>query len=403
MNMNKKTFVAAMMLLAVTNVGAQKNYEMGNPADQTNYGYLKDYAPLKKYVNLSKYPNFKLGIDYVNAATQAGLNVYGHTLAWHSQQPTGWLYGLLQDKPATPFENPDTMVNVAVTEKDFRTQQSVGWTADKTTYGFTIDYSSSDGLHLHTTKMNNFWEVQFVALDGIPLVKGKTYVVTITARGSKTGTLYTKLGDCSAGVNVNTTFQTDWKDLVLTYNNSTGGSFLLLQCGDFIGDLYIKSIKVEEQVGAMKVYDHSGRYLKVEATAKTSEAWDNQFWLVCPSEFAAGANFEFSADIRADKEAKVTTHIHQSPGSYVDYRALGDVQFNTQWKTLTVRGTVAVAGRSIAFNLSEFADANIYYFDNVSFKVNGVEQINNGTLEGTDLSSFKMKKKIVNRLLKNQK
>ena len=438
--MNKKTFVAAMMLLAVTNVGAQKNYEMGNPADQTNYGYLKDYAPLKKYVNLSKYPNFKLGIgttvndylynttvrestndnftetvagnamkmascvdgngnmnfntvrNYVNAATQAGLNVYGHTLAWHSQQPTGWLYGLLQDKPATPFENPDTMVNVAVTEKDFRTQQSVGWTADKTTYGFTIDYSSSDGLHLHTTKMNNFWEVQFVALDGITLVKGKTYVVTITARGSKTGTLYTKLGDWSSGVNVNTTFQTDWKDLVLTYNNSTGGSFLLLQCGDYIGDLYIKSIKVEEQVGAMKVYDHSGRYLKVEATAKTSEAWDNQFWLVCPSEFAAGANFEFSADIRADKEAKVTTHIHQSPGSYVDYRALGDVQFNTQWETVTVRGTVAVAGSSIAFNLSEFADANIYYFDNVSFKVNGVEQINNGTLEGTDLSSFKMKK-----------
>ena len=45
--MNKKTFVAAIMLLAVTNVGAQKNYEMGNPADQTNYGYLKDYAPEK--------------------------------------------------------------------------------------------------------------------------------------------------------------------------------------------------------------------------------------------------------------------------------------------------------------------------------------------------------------------
>lgn len=437
--MNKKVLLAAMIVLAPSTAQAQKKYEMGNPNDEANYGYLKDYAPLKEYIDTEKYPNFKLGIgttvndylnnstvkgltndnftetvagnamkmsscvssngsmnftqvkNYVNAATKAGLNVYGHTLAWHAQQPTGWLNSLIKDIPAEPFENPDTMVYVVVKEKDFRTEQNVGWTADKTQYGFSIDFSATDGMHVKTTKKNNSWEVQFVAMDGIPMEKGKTYKITITAKGSSKGNLYTKLGDWSSGVNVNTTFGTEWKDIELTYKNATAGSFLLLQCGDFVGDLYIRSIKMEEAVGAM-IVNEPRRYLKVEATAKTSEVWDNQFWIVCPANFSKGASYVFTADVRADKNAKASTQIHTSPGSYVTYQALGDIQFTTEWKTIQVSGTLADAGKSIAFNLSELAEANVYYFDNVSFKVSGVERMKNGTFDGTDLSTFKMKK-----------
>ena len=436
--MMKRSLLAAMIVLAASTAGAQKKYEMGNPNDEANYGYLKEYAPLKDYIDQEKYPNFKLGIgttvsnylnnatvkgmtndnftetvagnamkmascvnsngdmnfaqvkSYVNAATQAGLAVYGHTLAWHAQQPNAWLNSLIKDVPAEPFENPDTVVYVEVKSKDFRTQQSVGWTADKTKYGFTIDYSATDGLHVKTTKKNNSWEVQFVAMDGIPMEKGKTYRITITAKGSSKGNLYTKLGDWSAGVNVNTTFGTEWKDIVLTYKNATAGSFLLLQCGDFVGDLYIRSIKMEEAVGAMRI-DEARRYLKVEASAKKSEVWDNQFWLVCPAKFAKGASYVFTADVRADKSAKASTQIHNDPGSYVTYEALGDIQFTTEWKTIKISGNMAAEGKSIAFNLSELADANVYYFDNISLKVGGVERMKNGTLDGTDLSTYRMK------------
>lgn len=437
--MCKRQIISTMILLATSTAFAQQKYEIGNPNDETNYGYLKDYAPLKDYIDHEKCPNFKLGIgttvndylnnatvkgltndnftetvagnamkmsscvssngsmnftqvkNYVNAATKAGLAVYGHTLAWHSQQPTAWLNSLIKDIPAKPFENPDTLVYVEVKSKDFRTQQNVGWTADKAQYGFSIDFSATDGLHLKTTKKVNSWEVQFVALDGIPMEKGKTYKVTILAKGSSQGRLYTKLGDWSGGVNVSTNFTTEWKELELTYKNATAGSFLLLQCGDFVGNLHIKSIKVEESVGAMIVKEPR-RYLKVEASAKTSDVWDNQFWIVCPTNFAKGAKYIFTADVRADKSAKASTQIHTSPGSYVDYQAIGDIQFTTKWKTIQVSGNLANAGKSIAFNLSELAEANTYYFDNVSFQVNGVETIKNGTLDGTDLSTFKMKK-----------
>ena len=68
---------------------------------------------------------------YVNAATEAGLNVYGHTLAWHSQQPKGWLLKLLSDKPDPNSEQ----VYTEIASKDFRTSKSIGsWRSDEMTW-----------------------------------------------------------------------------------------------------------------------------------------------------------------------------------------------------------------------------------------------------------------------------
>ncbi|MBP3668869.1 MAG: endo-1,4-beta-xylanase, partial [Bacteroides sp.] len=118
-----------------------REYSGVNPQKE-GYEYLAEYLHLKEYVDRAKYPNFKLGIattaseytkqqlvyalvnsnadetvagnamkmascvddkgnmsfdnavTFVNSATDAGLNVYGHTLAWHAQQPNKFLNGL---------------------------------------------------------------------------------------------------------------------------------------------------------------------------------------------------------------------------------------------------------------------------------------------------------------------
>ena len=49
--MYKKNILPIMILLAASSAFGQKKYEMGNPNDETNYGYLKEYAPLKDYIN----------------------------------------------------------------------------------------------------------------------------------------------------------------------------------------------------------------------------------------------------------------------------------------------------------------------------------------------------------------
>lgn len=435
--MNKRILTLSMAVLYIFFANAQK-YKTGDPS-KPEYAYLKNYGALKDYVDHEKYPNFKIagativsdylnnsemkGIindnfnetvagnamkmascvgndgsmnfttvkNFVSATEKAGVQVYGHTLAWHSQQPNGWLRGLIKDKPAVPYENPDTMIYTVVGSKDFRTQQNIGWHADYSQYNYNVTFNATDGMKTTVTKKaSQNYEVQYWAMSDIPLSKGKKYKMVMTVKGSAAGSTYVRIGDWGGGPNKTISFTKDWQDIEWEFSNTVENPGVLLQHGSFVGSLYIKEIKFMEKVGAMKI-NEKRRFLKVETKAKQSEAWDNQFWVVSNSTLSAGASFVFTADIRADKPAKASTQIHNEPSNYVDYNALGDINFTTEWKTIKVTGKLSKSCKSIAFNLSELADANVYYFDNISFKVGGTERVKNGDIEGTDLSSFKMK------------
>ena len=236
----KKIYLLLTAVCLSVSAMAQEKFEQGKPNDD-NYRYLDNYLGLKEYIDYSKYPNFKLGAgtdvgnyvktnstvqklinanftetvagnemkmascvdgngnmnfttvkNYVNTATKAGINVYGHTLAWHSQQPKGWLLKLLADKP-DPSAGEEWTV---VANKDFRSEQGVGWKANETTYGFTISFDKTNGLKATTTKSYS-WEVQFVAWDNIPLETSKTYKMTFAIKGSKSGKIDGRLGSWS--------------------------------------------------------------------------------------------------------------------------------------------------------------------------------------------------------------
>jgi GH35 family endo-1,4-beta-xylanase len=231
--------------------------------------------------------------------------------------------------------------------------------------------------------------VQFLAATDILTTAGKTYKMTMTVRGSKAGRLVSRLGDWNGGASANIPFTTEWQDVEVNYKATMASNFLLLQCGDFVGDIYIRSIKFEEQKKG-KTINEDRRCIKAHATQKHDQPWDNQMWLV-PGSFASGASYVFTADVRADKPAYASTQIHNSPSSWVSSSALGNIGFTTEWKRVTVSGKFSAAGQSIALNLSELADENNYYFDNVSLKIGGVEKIKNGDFEGTDVSSFRVK------------
>ncbi len=144
--MKKQYIILALgaMLMASCADEFDRNFEVGRPDKIEKYAYLTDYKALKEYVSD---PNFHLGVgtdaadyanqgvtyvvtnvnfnetvagnamkmascvdengnmnfgtvsEYVKAAAGAGINVYGHTLAWHAQQPTAWLKTLVSNKP----------------------------------------------------------------------------------------------------------------------------------------------------------------------------------------------------------------------------------------------------------------------------------------------------------------
>ena len=284
------------MLAASLSVSAmaQEKFEQGKPGD-SNYRYLDEYKALKEYINTSKYPNFKLGAGttvpdylnkeeirnlhnknftetvagnamkmgsivngngdmnfetvkkYVKSATDAGLSVYGHTLAWHSQQPKAWLLKLIGDKP-----DPNSEVTyTTVASKDFTKDKTLGWKSDEATYGYSLKFDATDGLHVNCTKMaTNFWDVQFIVMENIPATIGNTYKMTMTVKGSTEGKFHSKMAsDLNDPWNTDycleIPFTTEWKDVEIEYKPSYANNFLLLQCGDFVGDIYVKSIKFE--------------------------------------------------------------------------------------------------------------------------------------------------------------
>lgn len=168
--MKKALIISALGVIMLASCADEFNqsYTVDKPARLAEYAYLDDYQTLKSYVDRSQYPNFKLGIgttaadynkkelvyaltnsnfdetvagnamkmascvnsdngsmdfttvtDYVTTATDAGLSVYGHTLAWHAQQPVKWLNSLMKDKELDI--DPNALIETFVSGNDFTT------------------------------------------------------------------------------------------------------------------------------------------------------------------------------------------------------------------------------------------------------------------------------------------
>ena len=199
--MNKQILVSALgaMLLASCADHFDQNFETVRPGKEAQYGYLEQYDALKEYIK--DRPNFHLGIgtavdeynkkelvyaltnsnfnetvagnamkmsscvaddgsmnfdkvsEYVKNATDAGLSVYGHTLAWHAQQPNKYLNRLIADKELPPAEDNPGLI---ITSGDPKAN----------TWDYEIYYDLDE-----------------------PLKAGKTYVISLNVRGTNPGTI----------------------------------------------------------------------------------------------------------------------------------------------------------------------------------------------------------------------
>lgn len=195
-------------LLALSSCADDKFSEFRTDMTQNkkDYLYLNNYEPLKKYVQDLKdagkcNPDFKLGValtasefneqgivyclagsnfdemtagnamkyascvdnkgvmnfdnvsSFVANAKDAGLTIYGHTLAWHSQQNNKYLNGLIKDKELPPAEeNPGLIITAGDPKAN--------------TWDYEIYYDLDE-----------------------PLKAGKTYEISLNVRGTNPGTI----------------------------------------------------------------------------------------------------------------------------------------------------------------------------------------------------------------------
>ena len=254
--MNKQILVSALgaMLLASCADHFDQNFETVRPGKEAQYGYLEQYDALKEYIK--DRPNFHLGIgtavdeynkkelvyaltnsnfnetvagnamkmascvaddgsmnfdkvsEYVKNATDAGLSVYGHNLAWHSQQPNKYLKRLIADKELPPSSN--------VTRC----------------------------LVIKNAEAGGHWDAQLYF--PAQLSKGKKYVFTMNAKATAPFDLilWGAPGDADLG---SISVGTQWNEYTVKFTPSANYENFVFAVGKLGGELDIKSLSLCEE------------------------------------------------------------------------------------------------------------------------------------------------------------
>ena len=335
------------------------------------YADLSLYQPLKSYVDRDAYPSFKLGVavdgqdsrlyslagenfdemtagnamkyasvvrsdgtmnftgvtNFLNAAESKGLTVYGHTLAWHSQQQPAYLNSLIQDKYV---EIPGDPGEMALVESDFNDGRHpfIGW-------GNNMSISVSDGAFKVTNpSVMQSWEVQFAYDVSKAFVNGQEYTLSFRIKGSVSGKLGAGLqildGYKSAGEFPDTQFGTDWKQVEIKCKCSAAGATrLVFSLGTFAGDIYIDDFKFltvgnKYEVVAMTPEEKKAaltaemeRWIKgmMEVTATRVSTWD------VVNEAIAGADYDRDGyyDLQTGQAGDMNNFFWQDYMGSIDY------------------------------------------------------------------------------------
>lgn len=265
-------------LLALSSCADDKfsEYRTDMTKNLKEYQYLNNYEPLKKYVEDMKAsgkcnPDFKLGIalaapdfnkqelvyclagsnfeemtagnamkyascvkddgtfdfntvkDFVTNAQDAGLTIYGHTLAWHSQQNKKYLSKLIADKEIQV--DPSQKVDKVDAYTDFSTMNSFPF--------YVMDYTPEikDGI--------------LISKYPVDVDAKREYKVTAMIKASEDGQIDVQTGNWGATTSQKMSVSTQWKEQSVTFSGlTTEKAFVVFQPGDFAGDISCKWVKV---------------------------------------------------------------------------------------------------------------------------------------------------------------
>ena len=192
--------------------------------------------------------NFSRVQQFVTDAKAAGLTIYGHTLAWHSQQQPGYLLGLMKDKEIdVPDEEKVDIADIDINYKGMKSWSL--WHSDFKNENDNTDYTITTGaggvLIRNNAKSNQNYMVQYQMAGGLSLKSDIKYTMTIKMKASDKASVAYSVGDWYPN-NYNGTFtiDTEMKEYTVQFEPVVEGGFVLFQTGDFVGDIVVESLKI---------------------------------------------------------------------------------------------------------------------------------------------------------------
>lgn len=452
-------------LLALSSCADDKfsEYRTDMTKNLKEYQYLNNYEPLKKYVEDMKAsgkcnPDFKLGIalaapdfnkqelvyclagsnfeemtagnamkyascvkddgtfdfntvkDFVTNAQDAGLTIYGHTLAWHSQQNNKYLNKIIDGREIKV--DPSQKVEKTDYQLDCSTLTKYDWSGSPESV--KTEWNKDGAVVITNPKpIEPFYELQYWLVNGISLEQGKDYKIVIEckAEGASDANIHFKLGGWGGGDEQQFTIPVGkgYQKVVLSVSPKMANNGIMFQHGDFAGKIYWKSITISHsEAPAMEIFtdqvsngnldsskptscfvvreagkkDVAGtpvaggpegkNCIVVHANANASTEWDTQFFIYTPNKaWSKDEQYKVTFWYKATKQIGADTQCHNTPGGYMHYQCLNpNPTFTTEWKKYESTGKIPEQGdgmHAIAFNLNKGKESTAidYYFADI--------------------------------------
>ena len=376
-------------------------YDVEKPQTIAQYEYLNDYAPLKEYLDRGAHPGFKvsaaLGVDefnqqgplfrlaahnfdeivagnamkmascvndqgvmdfskvssFVRAAEDAGLTVYGHTLAWHAQQPRKWLEKLIADKE----------LDVDPDQKTFTELSRQTYTDGKFPFyqmGCAPDIINGS-IHFVPT---GDWS-QFFCMTGCSMKAGN-YVAILHIKSTKDGmiSLTAQNGWGAEAQKITQKFTVkanEWVDAEVALNDIQGGNYdFILLPETFDGTLDLQSVtigqyespavEVEQEVKHQTYQDGPFPYYQMGCAPDVINGsihfvptgdW-SQFFCLTGLALTPG-NYAVDVEIKSTKSGNIKMTVQNGWGGDAESRD-GTVALKEGWTTARFKMTLEQGG-----------------------------------------------------------
>ena len=376
-------------------------YDVEKPQTIAQYEYLNDYAPLKEYLDRDAHPGFKvsaaLAVDefnqqgplfrlaahnfdeivagnamkmascvndqgvmdfskvssFVRAAEDAGLTVYGHTLAWHAQQPRKWLEKLIADKELDVDPDQKTF-----TELSRQTYQDGPFPFYQ--MGCAPDIINGS-IHFVPT---GDWS-QFFCMTGCSMKAGN-YVAILHIKSTKDGmiSLTAQNGWGAEAQKITQKFTVkanEWVDAEVALNDIQGGNYdFILLPETFDGTLDLQSVtigqyespamEVEQEVKHQTYQDGPFPYYQMGCAPDVINGsihfvptgdW-SQFFCVAGAPLTPG-NYAVDVEIKSTKSGNIKMTVQNGWGGDAESRD-GTVALKEGWTTARFKMTLEQGG-----------------------------------------------------------
>ena len=311
---------------------------------------------------------------------------------------------VLASAPKVMVAAPAVMEVQAATEdvKDYTldwTQQSAYnmWAPDEVKKKISV--SAADGLSVKNETATDFWKIQYMIGSNVSLKKGTDYSIKIVMKGSAAGHATVAMGSWGS---FGTTGKVEFTDQYATYtlpytSDYEGAGFLLMQSGDFVGTINVKSIEVVHSEKATTRYtlnlanvDYAaddatpaggwgnGFESKIDGGAcvishgkmTNPDPWDAQ--VSFENVFPKGATIKLSMEVKGSVAGSISAGL-QNPNGYKDCGGFPEINLTTDYKKVEVSTMCGGDGADrLLLNLGKY-DGTVS-IKNLTIKAEGVKQ-----------------------------